>query len=70
MFDLNSHCFCILWFYDFNCFIFYLLGASGLNTIYTMSVPKGKESHEGFTYDKSLETELALKVCIWSLEKT
>lgn len=55
MFDLSPYCSCIEL---FNVFI----GASGQNTIYTMAMPKGKESLEGYTYDKSSETELALKV--------
>lgn len=38
------------------------LGASGSNMIYTMSAPKGTKIEDEFTYDKSLETDLVLKV--------
>lgn len=38
------------------------LGVSGSNMIYTMSAPKGIEIEDEFTYDKSLETDLVLKV--------
>uniref|UniRef100_A0A2H8TZF4 Apolipophorin n=1 Tax=Melanaphis sacchari TaxID=742174 RepID=A0A2H8TZF4_9HEMI len=35
-------------------------GASGENTIYTISSPSGKNSDNGYTYNKSLETDLVL----------
>lgn len=33
-----------------------------MNTIYTIASPIGKISDEAYTYDKSLETDLVLKV--------
>lgn len=33
-----------------------------MNTIYTLSAPNGKLSESEYTYDKSIETEMVLKV--------
>lgn len=43
----------------------YFPGASGSNNIYSISSPKGKQSNDGYYYDQSLETNLALSVSIF-----
>lgn len=37
-------------------------GTNGVDTVYTLNHPRGTNSNQEYTFDKSLETDLVIKV--------